>query len=119
MDGVAAQNWDELADLYSVDAVVRHPFATDASALLVGRKQLREHFAQAGKMDLRMSACDVVVHDTIDPEVIVAEFAYQGRVGNDGDEFKRPAIFVMRVRDGQIVESRDYFGPRQPLRPQP
>ncbi len=40
------------------------------------------------------------------PLVIVAEFAYRG----DGDRgpFAVPCVFVLRVRDGQIVASRDY-----------
>jgi ketosteroid isomerase-like protein len=115
IDGVAAGRWDELPDLYSEDAAVSHPFATDASAKLNGRAQLREHFVGTGKIGLTMRAHDVVVHETADPEVIVAEFAYHGRVGGDGDQFKVPAIFVLRVRDGQIVESRDYLGKRLPL----
>ena len=114
IEGVGAQRWDELPDLYSRDATVRHPFATDASALLVGRDQLRDHFLNARSMGMAMKAHDVVVHETRDPEVVVGEFAYHGRVG-DSAPCKVPAIFVLRVRDGEIVDSRDYLGPRQPL----
>ena len=114
ISGVSAQRWSELPELYAPDARVRHPLATDASALLVGREQLREHFAQAGRVGVTMQAHDVIVHETEDPEVIVAEFTYRGRVGGSA-AFKVPAVFVMRVRNGQIVESRDYIGPRQPL----
>jgi ketosteroid isomerase-like protein len=52
---------------------------------------------------------DLVIHETTDPEVIVAEFEYQGTVAETGEEFALPGIFVMRVRDGEIVSSRDYF----------
>ena len=68
ISGVAAQRWSELPALYAVDARVRHPFATDASALLVGREQLKEHFAQAGRVGMMVQADDVVVHETGDPE---------------------------------------------------
>ena len=57
---------------------------------------------------------DVVVHETADPEVIVAEFRYLGSL--DGREFQVPCVFVMRVRDGVIVESRDYLNPRDRMR---
>jgi len=63
---------------------------------------------------MMMQAHDVIVHETGDPEVIVAEFAYHGRVGGSAP-FKVPAVFVLRVRNGQIVDSRDYIGPRQSL----
>jgi ketosteroid isomerase-like protein len=115
IEGVAARKWSELPDLYGEDAVVLHPFAIDATARLVGREQLREHFAGMATIDLEMRAHDVIVHETGDPEVVVAEFAYHGRVGKDGRQFKLPAVFVLRVRGGRIVESRDYLGPRQPL----
>ena len=36
VDGVAAQRWAELPDLYAEDAIVHHPFAVDASAMLKG-----------------------------------------------------------------------------------
>jgi uncharacterized protein len=117
IEDVAAQKWAELPELYAENAVVRHPFATDESAVLTGRAELREHFAQAGSRGLQMRAHDVVIHETGDPEVVVAEFAYHVRARNDGDPFKVPAIFVLRVRDGQIVESRDYIGGRQRLAP--
>jgi uncharacterized protein len=38
----------------------------------------------------------------------VAEFEYQGTDPGTGEAYAQPAIFVMRVRDGEIVSSRDY-----------
>lgn len=38
----------------------------------------------------------------------VAEFAYAGTHPVSGEEFAVPCVFVMRVRDGEIVDSRDY-----------
>ncbi|MCK9926615.1 hypothetical protein MXD62_05430 [Frankia sp. Mgl5] len=46
------------------------------------------------------------MHRTADPELVVVEFSYVGR-GEQGD-FTLPCVFVVRVRDGHIVESRDY-----------
>ena len=48
------------------------------------------------------------MHETADPEVIVAEFEYRGAIPGTGDRFAIPNVFVIRIRDGQIVESRDY-----------
>ena len=96
---------------------MKHPFATDSSGLLADRSQVREHFARMGKIGLEVSAYDVVVHETADPEVVVAEFTYRGRVGKDGELLKLSAIFVLKVRGGQIAESRDYLGQRQLLKP--
>ncbi|TVT30115.1 nuclear transport factor 2 family protein, partial [Amycolatopsis rhizosphaerae] len=49
---------------------------------------------------------DVVVHETTDPELVVAEFTYDGRHGDR--TFRSANVQVLRVRDGLIVHSRDY-----------
>ncbi|WP_433479345.1 nuclear transport factor 2 family protein [Spirillospora sp. CA-142024] len=107
IDGVTARQPDVLPRLYAEDAVVVHPFAHPASRL-EGREALREHFAQLETLPVEMKARNVVVHQTADPEVIIAEFEYEGRNTETGREFVVPNIFVLRVRDGHIVESRDY-----------
>jgi uncharacterized protein len=72
------------------------------------REALREHFAEDARLGLEMAVRDAVVHETTDPEVLIGEFAYEGRVLATGRRFRIPDVFVLRVRDGLIVESRDY-----------
>ncbi len=57
---------------------------------------------------MRFEPANITIHETADPEVIVAEFEYRGTVPGTGEPFALPGIFVIRVRDGQIVSSRDY-----------
>jgi ketosteroid isomerase-like protein len=100
---------ERLAGLYAEQALVLHPMAPLGLAPLRTRDDLRRHFAQgpgaAGGPD-RFEAVDVVLHRTADPEVVVAEFAYL--VGYGGREERVPCVFIVRVRDGLIVESHDY-----------
>ncbi|TYB41928.1 nuclear transport factor 2 family protein [Actinomadura chibensis] len=107
IDGVTARRPEGLPELYAEDTVVVHPFAEPPSRL-EGREALRRHFAQLETLPIEMEARNVVVHQTADPEVIIAEFEYEGRNTDTGRPFVIPNIFVMRVRDGRIVESRDY-----------
>jgi uncharacterized protein len=110
VDGVAEGRWAELPDLYAEQTHVVHPFDPLRAAALRTRDELREHFRPAGSVvRLRRRAANITVHQTTDPEVIVAEFEYQGTVVETGESFAQPAIFVLRVRDGEIVSSRDYF----------
>ncbi|TDB86869.1 DUF4440 domain-containing protein [Actinomadura sp. KC216] len=109
IDGVTAGRPDALPRLYAEDAVVVHPLARPATRL-EGREALREHFARLETLPVEMRARNVVVHQTADPEVIIAEFEYEGRNTETGRAFVVPNIFVLRVRDGRIVESRDYAG---------
>jgi ketosteroid isomerase-like protein len=100
---------DALAALYAEQTDVRHPFAPLGDEPMRSRGELREHFANAGGLTSgaeRFEPVGTIVHQTQDPEVVVAEFAYDGSAG--GRDFTIPCIFVVRVRDGQIVESRDY-----------
>jgi ketosteroid isomerase-like protein len=101
---------DELPMLYAEQTRVEHPMALPAASPLLSRDELRQHFAAGPRAlpsitDYRPT--DIVIHQTVDPEVIVAEFTYRGSY--EGRPFTVPCIFVMRVRDGQIVESRDYI----------
>ena len=38
----------------------------------------------------------------------MAEFTYECRVSGSGSAFRVANVFVLRVRDGRIVASRDY-----------
>ncbi|SNQ46155.1 conserved hypothetical protein [Frankia canadensis] len=116
---------DALAGLYGERTDVRHPFAPSGDQPLRTRAELRQHFAGSAERAAGVwsfAPTDMVVHQTADPEVVVAEFAYVGTA--DRGEFAVPCVFVVRVRDGQIVESRDYgdhvgfaraFGRLEPL----
>jgi len=110
--GVCDQRWDDLPGLYALETDVIHPLDPFRAPSLRTREQLREHFnagatalAEAG---LRFQPANTTVHDTADPEVIVAEFEYRGTLPGTGEPFDVPGIFVLRVRDGEIVASRDY-----------
>jgi ketosteroid isomerase-like protein len=51
---------------------------------------------------------DLLIHQTTDPEVVVAEFTYRWR---SQEPLSVGCVVVVRVRDGKIVESRDYIDP--------
>ena len=97
----------DAAALYAEDAVVTHPFAPSGGPL-VGRAALAAHFAAGAAVPREMRTEGVVIHQTVDPEVVVAEFTYRGRATDTGRAFEVPCVFVVRVREGLIVRSRDY-----------
>ncbi|MGO1051349.1 nuclear transport factor 2 family protein [Crossiella sp. CA198] len=108
--GVAEERWAELPGLYAEQTHVVHPFDPRRAPALRTRDELREHFKPTGTgLALQRRPANITIHQTTDPEVIVAEFEYQGTVADTGEPFALPGIFVLRVRDGEIVSSRDYF----------
>ena len=99
---------DDLAACYAEHTDVRHPFHPLGDTPLTSRAGVREHFG-AGGPPTGVERYDVVndhVHQTSDPEVVIFEFQYAGVI--DGRAFTLPCLFVVRVQDGEIVESRDY-----------
>jgi ketosteroid isomerase-like protein len=108
LHGIEHREWDALSELYAPDAVVEQPFAIPEPSRLVGQDAVRAHFARAARAPFAMRPRNVVVHDTTDPEVIVAEFDYDVTVTSTGRTFTTSNVQVIRVRDGRIVASRDY-----------
>ncbi|BCJ40332.1 hypothetical protein GCM10010168_31910 [Actinoplanes ianthinogenes] len=100
--GIGRGEWSTLGDLYAPDAVVTMPFDPRRTRLH-GRDEVARHFAAAAaSLPITLSPDNVRVHETTDPEVIVAEYDYAG------PGFRMANIQVLRIRDGLIVESRDY-----------
>lgn len=103
---------DDLADLYAADGVHVFPFAVPGfPARLDGREEVRALYrATWGTSPVRLAEIhDVVVHDSADPEVVTGEWEGTGTVGPDGRPFRATGLLTLRVRDGEIVETRDYM----------
>src|SRR4051812_2909864 len=96
--GVSEGRWDELPDLYAEETFVEHPLAPFGAEPLRSREDLRAHFAPGKPLPpVEQEPANITVHETADPEVIVAEFEYRGKVVG-GEPFKVPCVFVLRVR---------------------
>jgi uncharacterized protein len=106
---------DGQADLYAAEGTLELPFATPGTPPRIqGREKIRKLLVAAGRRareaGRRIVRFDpLVVHETTDPEVIVAEFDLHGEVGATGETYQMPFIQVLRVRDGRILSMRDYF----------
>lgn len=109
--GVAEGRWASLPQLYADETHVVHPFHPLGGEPLTSRDELRTHFTvpEGAPPVPRRTVENIVIHETSDHEVIVAEFEYHGDAAGTGERVVIPAVFVMRVRDGEIVSSRDYL----------
>jgi uncharacterized protein len=101
----------DMADCYATEVVIEMPFATPAlypARIETTREQLRARF-RAGTALRRYTGLDrLVIHETTDPEVVIAEYALRGERAATGEPFTLPFLMVVTVRDGRIVHSRDY-----------
>ncbi|ALG07226.1 nuclear transport factor 2 family protein [Kibdelosporangium phytohabitans] len=106
--GISTESWDQLSQLYAEDAVVEHPYAVDGRRRTEGREVLHSRFTGARERLFKVTAHNLVVWQTDDPEVVVAEYDYHVDVPKTGERFETANILVVRVRDGLIVHSRDF-----------
>ncbi|MEV5709227.1 nuclear transport factor 2 family protein [Actinoallomurus sp. NPDC052274] len=107
LDGSA----DDYADLYDAEAILEFPFAAPGlPRSLHGQEAIRSHLRAAMGGALRIEEFrGVVVHETADPEVIVAEHAIVGTATASGLPCSIANLVVLTVRDGRIVRQRDYL----------
>ncbi|MFB9924505.1 nuclear transport factor 2 family protein [Amycolatopsis halotolerans] len=109
LDAAVDNRWDDLADLYSEDVVIEIPFApAGVPKVTRDREELRKRFHEAGQRRRITKSDRVVVHETGDPEVLVAEYDLHGEF--EGKPYVSTYAMVLTVRDGRIVHSRDYSG---------
>lgn len=104
----------DFADLFAEDGVLEYPFAIPGMPeRLEGREAIRSFHGQASRARslLDMEEVNAVVHETTDPEVVVAEIEHHGMSRVTGRPYRSEAFGVIRVRDGEIVSYRDYMNP--------
>lgn len=106
--GIADGRFADLANLYSEDTVVEHPTAIPRPGRMEGRAAVHDRFVSGLGQTLRLKRHDVTVHETADPEVIVAEYQYTAESRITGRTTETANIQVLRSRDGLLTHTRDY-----------
>ncbi|MFB6808023.1 nuclear transport factor 2 family protein [Streptomyces sp. NPDC056387] len=109
LERIGAGRYAELAELYAEDAVVETVFEPVGPRRFEGRAVVAARFAQlSAGSPVDLTPVNVVVRETDDPEVVVAEWDYEVHHRATGRSFEAANIQVLRVRDGLIVSSRDF-----------
>jgi len=109
VNGLCEGRLDDVLALYAEKTDISHPFDPLRGHGFSSRAELREHFSRRpSRQTTKISPANIRIHETADPEVIVAEFDYAGTNLETGQGFSYRCVFIMRVRDGEIIESRDY-----------
>jgi ketosteroid isomerase-like protein len=105
-----AQDMAGFAGLWAEDGVLEFPFAAPGfPSRLEGRAAVAEYMS--GYPDiLRIGEFPVVVvHQSVDPDVVIVEFEAAGTVVATGAPYRMRYIAVITVRDGEIACYRDYW----------
>ncbi|MEU1388117.1 MULTISPECIES: nuclear transport factor 2 family protein [unclassified Nonomuraea] len=103
---------ERFLDLMAPDAVIEWPYRLEGMpAKLCGRAEIAAFVSAQGSLISFDEYVDLVMHETVDPEVIIVEYTVNGTVTGTGAPFTQRIIAVLRVRDGQVVSYRDYINP--------
>jgi ketosteroid isomerase-like protein len=106
---------DGFAALFAPDAVIESSFAgpPGTPARLEGREAIREYSRRVMASPLRLEDFEVAeLYQTQDPEVVIAEMRAKGALTTTGRPFTTTSVQILRIREGQIVHSRDFADPR-------
>lgn len=104
----------DMADCYAPEVVIELPFAVDGlypSRVENTREELRARYQGHAAIRRYKSIGDVTIHETANPEVIVAEYTLNGEMAATDEPFSMRFVMVLTIRDGYIVHSRDYSDP--------
>jgi uncharacterized protein len=103
-----------MADLYAPDVVIEMPFAPPGlypARTETTREELRARFRAGAGARRYTGLRDVVIHETAEPGVVIAEYALDGELAGTAGPFTLRFVMVMTIRDGLIVHTRDYSDP--------
>ena len=104
----------DMADCYASEVEIEMPFAVATlypARITATREELRSRFQAGTALRRYESLSDVTIHETADPEVIIAEYELHGEMTATGLPFSLRYAMVITVQGGYIVRSRDYTDP--------
>ncbi|MET0451385.1 MAG: nuclear transport factor 2 family protein [Mycobacterium sp.] len=100
------------AGLWAEDGILEFPFAAPGyPPRLDGRAAVADYLrGYPDVLDVREIPAKML-HQTDDPDVVIAEFEAAGIVVATGQPYTMRYIAVITVRDGEIARYRDYWSP--------
>jgi ketosteroid isomerase-like protein len=109
-----ARNFDAWGDLFDQDAEQFNPFMPAKEGLsqtFKGREYIVYHYKTALEKrkgpDFRLYG----LHQTTDPDVIIAEAGGVSQVPETGRVYDQRYVMIFNLKDGRILSTREYFNP--------
>ncbi|WP_329549213.1 MULTISPECIES: nuclear transport factor 2 family protein [unclassified Streptomyces] len=113
LDKFLAKDMKGWADLCADDVVAEFPFAPEGTpARLEGRDAVYEYLRNYPDVIDVHKLPSVQIHATDDPNLAVAEWSASGTVLTNGNAYEMSYATFVTIRDGQIVNYREYWNPQ-------
>lgn len=112
LDLILKEDIPQWMELWTEDAVFEYPFAPAGyPPALRGKDALFAHFRNFPQTITFTEFIEVEMHQTLDPNTLIVEFAGRGRMAASGKAYEQRYISVVRMRDGKIAHYKDYWNP--------
>jgi ketosteroid isomerase-like protein len=109
---IIEQDVDGFIALFAPDGVMEMPFGGPGLPARVEGRTAIADWSRRAAAGLRFDDfANVAVHETGDPEVVIAETVTRATDVASGKSFVAPSIQLFRIRDGKILLFRAYTGP--------
>jgi ketosteroid isomerase-like protein len=114
LDCIMADDRAAQLRLYTEDLLYEFPYAPDRPRVIRGRAEFARVMTplwdQARALGVKVTGSEHALHQTIDPERIVAEFTLAIEVGQKRGEMR--FVQFLWMRGGLIAAVREYFNPQ-------
>ena len=99
-------------DMFAEDGAMEFPFGPDGYPKRVGPKsELIKYFKDFPENLSFKEITKPTLYFTTDPNVVLAEFSCEGTALKTGNPYNQTYISVITLRDGEIINYRDYWNP--------
>lgn len=103
---------DSFADMCAEDVVFEAPYAPGGANKIHGRETVAKYMPVVPEYFHIEELVETAQYRSTDPELVVVEFYAKNAHGvKTGLPYDQRYINVIRIRDGKIVEYRDYWNP--------
>jgi ketosteroid isomerase-like protein len=107
--GVSNADADQMLTNYTEDTIFELPYA-DPPSIIEGRENVRAYLKAAFEI-FKFTLEITEVHETLDPDMLVVEYASNGHVTTTGKPYANAYIGVYWFRDGLISKVREFYNP--------
>ncbi|MGH1416968.1 MAG: nuclear transport factor 2 family protein [Pelagimonas sp.] len=103
---------DSFSDMCAEDVEFEAPYAPGGSNSIFGRQAVANYMPVVPEFFTIEELVETAQYRCTDPELVILEFHARNGVGvKTGLPYDQKYINVIRVRDGKIVQYRDYWNP--------
>jgi uncharacterized protein len=112
MDSLSAGDTNSWLEMFADDGAMEFPYAPEGRPRRVeGKPALAAYMAEIPKLFRIDRVVSFVAHPVADPDLAIIEFSVEGELLESRQPYNQSYVGIIRLRNGKIVNYRDYWNP--------